>query len=255
MASTAPPAPMLVPADYYERIHEVEQTHPWHRGMRAISGVLLGDRLSRGGRVLDAGCGTGGFLRWMLNSGPFTHACGTDVSAEALALAEERVPEAELSLAPLHELPYAAGSFDVVVVNDVLQHVPEPHVGDSVAELRRVLDPAGVLLLRTNGALRARRERDDWRIYDRASLTTALGAGGLRCRRVTYANLAGSAWALVRGRAPRAPDEHRHGIPAARDGGAGALAHAILLAESRYLGATSRSLPYGHTLLALATPR
>lgn len=50
MASPTAAAPMVVPDDYYVRIHEVEQSHPWHRGMRAISAALLGDRLRRGGR-------------------------------------------------------------------------------------------------------------------------------------------------------------------------------------------------------------
>lgn len=255
MASPAATAPMLVPDDYYLRIHEVEQSHPWHRGMRAISAALLGDRLGRGGRVLDAGCGTGGFLRWVLDSGPFTQPCGTDVSAEALALAAKRVPEAELALGALRELPFPAAAFDLVIVNDVLQHVLAGDVGESLRELRRVLAPGAALLVRTNGALEGRPERDEWRVYDRAGLTATLEAADLHCERVTYANVVGSAWALARGRAPRAPDAHRHGVPAPRGGGAGTVAHGLLLAEAAYLGATSWSLPYGHTLLALATPR
>lgn len=255
MASPAPAAPMVVPDDYYVRIHEVEQAHPWHRGMRAISAALLGERLGRGGRVLDAGCGTGGFLRWVLDSGPFTQPCGVDVSAEALGLAAKRVPEAEFTLGALRELPFPTASFDLVIVNDVLQHVLERDVDESLGELRRVLAPGAALLLRTNGARRSRRERDDWRVYDRAALTAALESADLRCERVTYANAVGSAWALARGRAPRAPDAHRHGVPAPRGGRAGAVAHGLLLSEARFLGATSWSLPYGHTLLALATPR
>ena len=54
-----------VPDDYYRRLHEVDTRHWWHLGMRSIEAVLLGDRLQRTGQsVLDAGCGTGGFLAW-----------------------------------------------------------------------------------------------------------------------------------------------------------------------------------------------
>ena len=47
--------------------------------------------------------------------------------------------EADLRTAPLCALPFADGSFDLVVTNDVLQHVPEDEVDESLRELRRVL--------------------------------------------------------------------------------------------------------------------
>jgi ubiquinone/menaquinone biosynthesis C-methylase UbiE len=61
------------------------------------------------------------------------------------------VPEAELRVSALRALPFPDASFDLVVTNDVLQHVPEADVGASLAELRRVLDPQGVLFIHTNG--------------------------------------------------------------------------------------------------------
>src|SRR5262249_10214935 len=61
-----------VPSDYYDRIAEVERDHWWYRGTREIAGALLGRRLVSGGRLLDAGCGTGGFLRWALDEGSFS---------------------------------------------------------------------------------------------------------------------------------------------------------------------------------------
>ena len=84
------------------------------------------------------------------------------------------MPEADLHVAPLAELPFEPGSFDVVVTNDVLQHIPLEDVDASVRELRRVLTAEGTLLVRTNGALRERHERHDWRAYSRASLRSTL---------------------------------------------------------------------------------
>jgi hypothetical protein len=55
---------------HYERIFEVEERHLWHRGMRSLSAAMLGERRS-GGAVLDAGCGTGGFLAWAMRAGRF----------------------------------------------------------------------------------------------------------------------------------------------------------------------------------------
>jgi SAM-dependent methyltransferase len=245
-----------VPADYYERIHHIERTHWWHRGMREITAALLGDRLQSGGRILDAGCGTGGFLRWALDTGSFEATCGIDVATVAVALAGQVAPEAELRVAGLKEIPYPANCFKLVVVNDVLQHVTERELGQSIRELARVLAPDGALLVRTNGGRHARRARADWRVFDRAGLRSALAGANLSCERLTHANMIGSIIAAARGRTAQPPSGHSDGVPSPQTGRRSALAHAQLAAEARYLaGAPSRSLPYGHTLLAVATPR
>lgn len=252
-------APVLapgIPADYYRRIYEAEERHWWYRGMRSITAALLGDRLEASGmRLLDAGCGTGGFLRWALDRGSFAVAAGVDLGAAAIELARERVPEADLRTAPLASLPFEDASFELVVTSDVLQHVPEGDVAASLAELRRVLAPRGTLLLRTNGASRLRRERDDWRAYDRTTLRRALEGAGFACERVTYASMLLSLWGVVRGRAPHAPTEERDGIPRSEPGGLSTAVGGRLLAlEAAYLRGPGRTLPYGHTLFAVAAP-
>lgn len=253
-ATVADTQSLGLPADYYERLFAVEQEHWWHRGMRTIAASLLGERLTRPGlRLLDAGCGTGGFLHYALATGSPARAEGVDISAEAIELAARRCPDADLSLAPLHELPFDDGSFDLAVTNNVLQHVPEDRVTASLVELRRVLQPSGALLVRTGGALRGRRERDDWRLYDSAGLAGELEAAGLRCERVTYAALVPSLWALARGRAPQAPTRERHGIPPLAKRQPADVGYRLLELEARYLSRPGRRLPYGHTLFAVAS--
>jgi SAM-dependent methyltransferase len=250
-------APMQVPADYYRHLFEVEQAHPWHRGMREIAAALLGDRLrAPGARLLDAGCGTGGFLHWAVAAGAPARVCGVDISPEAVELCASRVPEAELHVAPLRELPFEDAAFDLAVTNDVLQHVPEREIADSMDELRRVLRPGGTLLVRTNGGRRASRERPDWRLYDSRLLVGIISAGGFRCERVTYVNAAGSLLAALRGRGPKAPGAGRHGIPDLPGPAAAWISSALLGAEAAYLRRARRrspSIPYGHTLVAVAT--
>lgn len=244
-----------IPEDYYRQIFEVEERHWWYRGMRSISAALLGEQLTRPGlRLLDAGCGTGGFLHWALERGSFASAAGVDIGSAAIELARTRLPQVDLRTAPMHSLPFADGSFDLVVTNDVLQHVPEDDVDRSLRELRRVLAAGGTLLLRTNGAGRLRRERDDWRAYDRATLVHALERAGFAIERVSYVNSLFSLYAAMRGRLPHAPSEDRDGIPRRKPSRLVSLLGAgVLAAEARWLARPGRSLPYGHTLFAVAS--
>ncbi len=241
-----------LPPDYFRRIAAAEDAHWWYRGTRELARALLGDRFATSTRLLDAGCGTGGFLRWALDEKRFETAAGVDVSEQAVELARGRVPEADIRVAQVLELPFEGASFDLVACNDVLQHLPETEVERSLAELRRVLEPGGVLLVRTNGALRARCEREDWRVYDLRTVRETLAHARFECDRLTYANLAGSVFAFARGRGPRAPTVARDGIPTARRGRLGAVANSLTRLEARYLARPGRALPWGHTVLAVA---
>src|SRR5581483_9656225 len=178
-----------VPADYYAQIRAVEDSHWWYRSMRELSVALLGPGLAGADAVLDAGCGSGGFLHWLVDRGSFRSVAGIDVAGAAVELARKRVPGADLRVAPLAAIPFDDASFDLVICNDVLQHVDESELARSLAELRRVLRPEGRLLLRTNGSRKLRRERSDWRAYDRVTLRSQLEAAGFVVERVTHANL------------------------------------------------------------------
>jgi len=68
--------------------------------------------LRPGQSVLDAGCGSGAFLRAAADHGAVVS--GIDASEALLAIAREQVPDADLSLGDLQRLPYADDSFDAV---------------------------------------------------------------------------------------------------------------------------------------------
>jgi SAM-dependent methyltransferase len=241
--------------DYYVRLHAVEEQHWWHLGMREITAALLGNRLDGGHlSLLDAGCGTGGFLTWADGTGSFDRLCGVDISAEAVELARRAVPSAELHVAPIGALPFDDASIDVAVLNDVLQHVEEDEVEPGLRELGRTLKPDGVLLVRTNGGVHARRERSDWRLYDADTLRLALVGAGFRPLRVTHVNALPSLWSAARGRGPIAPTPATCGIPAEAGAASNVVGRGLLRMEASFLRHSRLSIPYGHTLLAVAVP-
>jgi SAM-dependent methyltransferase len=99
--------------------------------------------ISSGMRVLDVGTGTG--LTAELAAarvGPHGSVIGIDPSMGMLALARERRGITAVRAA-LPGLPFPATSFDVVLANLVLSHLPDLDRG--LADVRRVLRPDGRL--------------------------------------------------------------------------------------------------------------
>jgi SAM-dependent methyltransferase len=64
------------------------------------------------GLVLDIGCGVGAFLRLVADLGGT--ACGIDASETLVALARTRLPDADLRVGEMEDLPWPDDSFDLV---------------------------------------------------------------------------------------------------------------------------------------------
>jgi SAM-dependent methyltransferase len=96
--------------------------------------------------VLELGCGTGWNSEYL--AGRCRSLVATDFSEGMLAQARERVPSPAVRFVQ-HDLtrpwPFEAGSFDLVLENLVLEHVPG--FGTLFAEALRVLRPGGQLYL------------------------------------------------------------------------------------------------------------
>ncbi len=97
------------------------------------------------GRVLEVGCGAGRCIRTIAHHRPDLAAHGCDLSESAINRAREHRDGVNYRAADAANLPYEDESFDVVVVMDLLEHVPD--VGAVLAEIRRTLKPAGRLHL------------------------------------------------------------------------------------------------------------
>ena len=144
-----PSPPKILTDSYYARLDELERHHWWCRSVRRVALAWIAG-LGRNEAILDAGCGTGGFLRAMAKGGFRGRAVGLDVAAEALARARRGNGLALLARGSATELPIAPDSLDLVILHDVLQHLPAGDDQRALAEAHRALRPGGLLLLRTN---------------------------------------------------------------------------------------------------------
>lgn len=106
--------------------------------------VILEALSSDDDRVLDAGCGAGEYVAALHARG--IDAVGLEFIPEkvrqwrALHPGDERVIEGDIAA-----MPYPAGSFDLVIMNEVIEHVPDEQ--RALAEVARVLRPGGRLLI------------------------------------------------------------------------------------------------------------
>lgn len=111
--------------------------------MKTINESLLEKYLPKNKslRILDAGCGPGAALIYLAK---FGDVIGVDISEEALRFARKRgmVKKGDIS-----KLPFEDQTFDVVVCLDVLYH-QWVNVKRAISEMKRVLKPGGILLIR-----------------------------------------------------------------------------------------------------------
>jgi 2-polyprenyl-3-methyl-5-hydroxy-6-metoxy-1,4-benzoquinol methylase len=93
--------------------------------------------------LLDVGCSNGQFMYHA------SHA-GFQVQGVELNPGTARIAKANgltVSVGTLAEAQFAAGSFDVITLNDVIEHVPNPR--SLLGECRRLLQPKGILVIGT----------------------------------------------------------------------------------------------------------
>ena len=115
---------------------------------------LLKGRIAPGMRVLDAGCGTGRNLHYLLQQGFDVY--GVDANEEALHYTQSfatrlqpNLPASQFQVCDLAALPFQADQFDVVICSAVLHFSEdEAHFHAMVDDMWRVLKPGGLYFAR-----------------------------------------------------------------------------------------------------------
>jgi SAM-dependent methyltransferase len=167
-----------------------EERHWWYTGMRRVALAVLDRYLDgrAGLRILDAGCGTGGTTQEL---GRYGDVFGIDLAWEALEPARLRGLQ-HLARGSVERLPFAAQSFDVITSFEVIYHLGVANDRCAFEEMRRVLKPGGLLVVRLPGHdwLRGAHDRlvHTRHRYSPSEVRQKLVSAGFSIEQLTWAN-------------------------------------------------------------------
>ena len=241
--------------DYFDRMAELEDRHPWTRAMRALTFHLL--RRARTQDALDVGCGSGLFLCEWKKLQPLRRAAGVDFAWEALRHAQTREAGCWVA-ASAAALPFPNGSFDAIHSADVLQHLSLDETARALDLFAEVLRPGGILVLR----LRARRwlldtPDVDYSIsFSTVRIRSELERRGFQIEFLSRVNALPSLAAELRewskGRSGHESEPVKGIVCRPSNDPRGGLLDLYLRIERRWLLSTGIPLPWGHTILCAA---
>ena len=109
--------------------------------------VLARARVGIGVHLLDAGCGSGTFCGLAAARGAVV--AGLDASEALVTIARERVPDGDLRVGEIEDLPWAEASFDLITGFDAFQYAADPV--NALREARRVARPGAPVFIVTWG--------------------------------------------------------------------------------------------------------
>ncbi len=232
---------------------EVDEHHWWYRGRRRIIEAELA-RLPLGSHpvILDAGCGSG---RTLVDLARHGEVHGIELDPAAAEMARGR-GVGEVVIGRLEELPWEAGTFDLITCLDVIEHTPDDRI--TLRELRRAAKPGGWLLV-TVPAYQALWSTHDvanhhYRRYSRRSLREAALEAGWQVERLTSFNslLLGPAAAVRLAQRRRLGRPNGNYTPDLKLGPTwlNGVLERPLRAEARWL-TRGRTLPAGLSLLGV----
>jgi cyclopropane fatty-acyl-phospholipid synthase-like methyltransferase len=98
-------------------------------------------------RILDVGCGMGHFLYFLKKEG-YTNYRGIDISPTQVQFARDNVTE-RASLADAFDYLNTNDTFDVIVANDIIEHIPRDKTLHFLGLIYDSLEPNGLLLAKT----------------------------------------------------------------------------------------------------------
>jgi len=128
----------------YYCMYRAEKSLWWYKGLRDILEYYLAQKGQKL-RMLDAGCGTGMNIKFLLSKGHLAY--GIDLSTDAIALCKKRRLKT-VKKGSILNLPFRNNSFDALICIDVLGSMTsDRNIEKALRGFYRILKPNGILLI------------------------------------------------------------------------------------------------------------
>jgi 2-polyprenyl-3-methyl-5-hydroxy-6-metoxy-1,4-benzoquinol methylase len=148
------PSDKLAPSDEYAEAdpYSVEERidNAFHTRRIELTVDLVRDAVSAiqgAPQILDLGCGQGHITEAIRRAVPGAEVAGLDYSVSAIAYAHGRFPKIDFAVGDAYDCPYSPSFFDVVVCNNLWEHVPDPLF--LLSRIKRIVKPTGHLVIST----------------------------------------------------------------------------------------------------------
>lgn len=135
--------------DYYPKDYYRPYSHFFDKLLAPISSRMFSNIIKEikkikgdKAKLLEIGCGTGYFLRKLHDAG--YDVTGIDCSENILSQVPNNL-RSKIIIGDLIEQKLKDSSFDVVVMKQVFEHIP--NIGEYADEIRRILKPGGIVYL------------------------------------------------------------------------------------------------------------
>ena len=154
--------PKQIIANGYDYI--AEQYEKWASDVRLeertkYTAVLL-ERLPKGAEVLELGCGSG--IPTTQQLAEKFSVTGVDISAQQIALAKQKIPDAKFLHADMTELSFPENSFDAITAFYSIIHVPRQEQAELLCKIASWLRPGGLLVISMGASSNETQINDDW---------------------------------------------------------------------------------------------
>lgn len=171
---------------YYD---ELSTTHFWLTSKAHVIKSFLDHELAKGvmpREILEVGCCGGNFLQQFL--GVCDGVFGLDLNFNVLKTCQERQPDIKLVHGNGLELPFRKESFDMVFMQDVLEHIEDD--SGTLQGVSRILKGNGLLFVCVPAYMFLYGHHDEMfghvRRYTRPELVSRLRGAGFQIIRATY---------------------------------------------------------------------
>jgi len=136
-------------ARYYDDPAPVTMTAQNFVSRRRFAIQMIENKLAKGSKILDVGCGTGHLAAELAKRGYDTW--GTDLSAGMVDYARTNYNHDRYQVADIEKIPFPDNFFDGIVCLGVVEYLASD--GPALSEMHRVLRPGGYAVITTPSSI------------------------------------------------------------------------------------------------------